>query len=141
MSPPAKNEETLPERRHNPYTSDAPIRVFRRWAVSEHRALVTTLAKRFGVALIEARAARAWSQEELAEHANLSRGMIGAIERGERVPSFPVAVALAELLGISLDTAALGKGERGTGDWPAEVTGLLKALPSERRREAVAILR
>jgi transcriptional regulator with XRE-family HTH domain len=117
------------------------MRVFRRRGLSKHVARVTALAKRFGQALVDARNLRAWSQEELAEHANLSRGMIGAIERGQRVPSFPVAVALAELLDISLDDAALARAGRPNRDWPAEAAALLRAVPPDRRREAIAILR
>ncbi len=46
------------------------------------------------------RVKRGLSQEQLAELADLSRPTIGAIERGERSPSFDSVEAIAEAFGM-----------------------------------------
>ena len=45
----------------------------------------------------ELREARAWSQGELAEHVEVSRQTINAIETGKYDPSLPLAFKLARL--------------------------------------------
>jgi putative transcriptional regulator len=46
--------------------------------------------------LRELRAARAWTQEHLAEAVGVSRQSIISIERGRYVPSLPLALLLAQ---------------------------------------------
>jgi putative transcriptional regulator len=48
--------------------------------------------------LIEARKDQNLTQEELAEKAKLSRGMLSNIERGYALPSLPVAYRIAKVL-------------------------------------------
>ncbi|MEJ7660639.1 MAG: helix-turn-helix transcriptional regulator [Hymenobacter sp.] len=53
--------------------------------------------------IIEARRSRGWSQEALAEHANLSLRTIQRVEQGESVPRGHTMQQLAHALGVSLD--------------------------------------
>ena len=55
------------------------------------------------------RESRGWSQEELAEHAELNRGYVGEIERGSVIASLATVEKLAGALGV----AASGLVERG----------------------------
>lgn len=48
------------------------------------------------------RVKRGFSQEQLAELADLSRPTIGAIERGERSPGFDSLEAISEAFGITV---------------------------------------
>ncbi len=56
----------------------------------------------FALVLKQHRVARGYSQETLAEKANLHPTYIGLLERSLRNPSLNVANALAEALGVSL---------------------------------------
>ena len=56
------------------------------------------LEKRFGHVVREARSERGWSQEQLAEAADLNRSYLGEIERGQVVPSILTAAKLAQAL-------------------------------------------
>ena len=49
-----------------------------------------------------AREAKGWTQEELAEQADLDRSYIGSIERGERNISFTTLLKLARALKVKL---------------------------------------
>ena len=50
------------------------------------------------------RAMRDWTQAELAEHAGVTRKSINAIERGHFVPSTVLALKLAALFDVSVET-------------------------------------
>lgn len=50
------------------------------------------------------RAMRDWTQAELAERAGVTRKSINAIERGHFVPSTVLALKLAALFGVSVET-------------------------------------
>ena len=54
-----------------------------------------SLADRFGSLVRQLRESRGWSQEELAEHAELNRGYVGEIERGGAMPSLATIDKLA----------------------------------------------
>ncbi|SMC27762.1 Helix-turn-helix [Andreprevotia lacus DSM 23236] len=56
----------------------------------------------FGRIVRHAREARAWSQEALAEHADLNRSYLGEIERGDVVPSLNTMAKLSHALGVKL---------------------------------------
>lgn len=60
------------------------------------------LIKQFGLAVRQLREGRGWSQERLAEAADLNRSFIGEIERGVATPSLLTAEKLAGALGIGL---------------------------------------
>ncbi|MBX3045604.1 MAG: helix-turn-helix transcriptional regulator [Anaerolineales bacterium] len=49
------------------------------------------------------RAERNWSQAELADHANVSRQTINAIETGKYNPSLDLAFALAALFDLKIE--------------------------------------
>jgi transcriptional regulator with XRE-family HTH domain len=60
------------------------------------------LIKRFGLAVRQHREARGWSQEKLAEVADLNRSYLGEIERGVVIASLATVAKLAHALGLSL---------------------------------------
>jgi len=57
---------------------------------------------RFGRVVRTLRSARGWSQERLAEHADLNRTYLGEIERGRVIPSLVSASKIASALGLRL---------------------------------------
>jgi len=59
------------------------------------------LLKDFGTAVRRLREARNWSQEQLAEHADLNRSYVGEIERGQVVASIITIEKLAQAYGLS----------------------------------------
>jgi transcriptional regulator with XRE-family HTH domain len=60
------------------------------------------------------RAARGWSQEDLAHHCGLHRTYVGAIERGERNLTLATLERLAAAFGVA-PTDLLLQSRRGTG--------------------------
>lgn len=56
----------------------------------------------FGTTVRQLREARAWSQERLAERADLNRSYIGELERGQAIPSLLTINKLSLALGVSL---------------------------------------
>ena len=63
---------------------------------------MTELINSFGVAVRHLREAQGWSQELLAEKADLNRSYLGEVERGKVIPSLATAAKLATALEISL---------------------------------------
>ncbi len=53
--------------------------------------------------LKDLRAARGWSQQELADRLAVSRQSVNAIETGRYDPSLPLAFRIAELLGLAIE--------------------------------------
>jgi putative transcriptional regulator len=49
------------------------------------------------------RAERGWSQAELAEHLDVSRQSVNAIETGKYDPSLPLAFKIARLFGQAIE--------------------------------------
>ncbi len=88
---------------------------------------------------------RAWSQEELAQRAGISRTAISAIEVGRVVPSVAAAMALAEVLGCTVEELfgvgskpapsppewAWPPGREPCRFWQAEVGGRIWRYPAE----------
>jgi len=70
------------------------------------------LSDRFPVVVRQLRQARGWSQERLAEKANLNRSYVGEIERGIACPSLITADKLARALEVDL-SALVARCERG----------------------------
>jgi transcriptional regulator with XRE-family HTH domain len=60
------------------------------------------IVRSFGLALRRQREARRWSQERLAEVADLNRSYVGELERGEAVPSLQTIGKLAAALEVGL---------------------------------------
>jgi len=53
--------------------------------------------------LRELRAARRWSQADLADRCGVSRQTINAIEAGRYDPSLPLAFTLADVFGLAIE--------------------------------------
>ena len=51
----------------------------------------------------ELRAERGWSQADLAEHLDVARQSVNAIETGKYDPSLPLAFKIARLFGQSIE--------------------------------------
>lgn len=64
--------------------------------------MTTALLPRFGVTVRRLRQARGWSQERLAERAELDRSYMGEIERALVTPSLATAAKLAAALELPL---------------------------------------
>lgn len=62
------------------------------------RPKVASAMSNFGPVIRHLRTQRGWSQEMLAERADLNRSYIGEIERGDAVPSLVTAEKLARAL-------------------------------------------
>lgn len=54
--------------------------------------------------LRELREARAWSQGELAEHLEVSRQTVNALETGKYDPSLPLAFKIARMFNQSIES-------------------------------------
>lgn len=53
-------------------------------------------AELFGTVVRELREARGWTQEELAERANMNASYLGFVERGDNVPTLTIIIQIAE---------------------------------------------
>jgi transcriptional regulator with XRE-family HTH domain len=96
------------------------------------------LAARLGAAIRRARTARRWSQATLAEKLKVSVDYVGLIERGERVPSLAVVIALARMFGASVVDLL---GAPADDPWISEALALLRALPAPARELVLGMLR
>ncbi len=65
---------------------------------------MTTLIKSFGVAVRQSREAQGWSQERLAEQADLNRSYVGEVERGRVIASLHTVEKLALSMGVAPST-------------------------------------
>ena len=72
---------------------------------------MTELQTHFGRVVRHLREERGWSQEQLAEHADLNRGFVGDIERGKAMPSLATLAKLATALGV-LPSTLIARFER-----------------------------
>jgi transcriptional regulator with XRE-family HTH domain len=68
------------------------------------------LVQSFGIGVRQLREAHGWSQERLAENANLNRSYIGEIERGCAIASLATVEKLAAALQLA-PSALLTRGE------------------------------
>lgn len=64
--------------------------------------------KASGARIRELRIAKNFTQDDLAEHMNVSHGYISFIESGKRGCSVDVLIALSKLFGVSIDYLVLG---------------------------------
>ncbi|CAN7441198.1 helix-turn-helix domain-containing protein [Acidovorax sp. LjRoot129] len=62
------------------------------------------LVRSFGSAVRSLRESRGWSQEQLAEHADLNRSYVGEVERGRAIASLVTIDKLSQALGVSSAT-------------------------------------
>lgn len=72
---------------------------------SPRRVTDEELARRFGATVAGARRERGWTQEDLAERLGISVSHVSLLERGARMPSYPMVVRVSDALGFSLDAA------------------------------------
>lgn len=56
------------------------------------------------------RAERDWSQSDLADHLQVSRQSVNAIETGKYDPSLPLAFRIADLFGLPIEDIFLREG-------------------------------
>jgi transcriptional regulator with XRE-family HTH domain len=63
---------------------------------------MTKLCVFFGLTVRQLREAQGWSQETLAEKAQLNRSYVGEIERGKVIPSLITLDKLASALGLKI---------------------------------------
>lgn len=63
---------------------------------------MSSVHDRFPRLVRQLRKARGWSQEQLAEQADLNRSYVGEIERGTAAPSLHTAEKLAQALDLEL---------------------------------------
>ncbi len=61
------------------------------------------ISKKIGTKIKLERVKRNWSQEELAEKADLSKNHVGAIERGTSSPTVETLAKIADAFGIPLN--------------------------------------
>jgi transcriptional regulator with XRE-family HTH domain len=69
---------------------------------------MSALVRDFGARVRSLREARAWSQEQLAEHAGLNRSYVGEIERGAAIASIVTVDKLAGALGVNVGELLAG---------------------------------
>ena len=105
-----------------------------------HRRRDKDLGRKIGDAIAKGRRDLGWTQERLAEALDISVVHAGLLERGQRLPSIPTLISMAEVLGLSLDSLFLQK--RLGGAKPVdEVSRLVNALNAEMRPMVIAFLR
>ena len=98
------------------------------------------LAKRIGAAVREHRRLRGWSQEKLAESAELSTHFVGLVERGQELPSLTTLAGLAVALDVELDELIAGPA-RTPEPWERDALLLLRGIPAEFRTAVRAMLK
>ena len=65
---------------------------------------MSQLPNHFGLALRQLRERQGWSQEALAEYADLNRSYVGELERGQAIASLLTIEKLAFAFGLSVTT-------------------------------------
>lgn len=96
----------------------------------------TTLGKR----IREARLKKKMTQEQLSEKAEIGLYYLGEVERGVKVPSLKVFVAIADALGVSTDSLLRDSVMTGNIYVNNEVTKKLDTLTPKQRACAVDII-
>lgn len=94
----------------------------------------------FGKRIKEARNKAHFTQEVLAEKADIAVTYLGEIERGEKTPSLDVLISLAESLEVSCDYLLRDSVESGSVYVDADISSKLSGLNRKQRITAEAIL-
>ena len=93
-----------------------------------------------GQRIRQVRKQKKMTQEQLAEKAEISAYYLGELERGIKMPSLKIFVAIAEVLEISTDALLRDQVPAGTVYLNNEITEKLNQLTPQQRRGAVEIL-
>ena len=94
----------------------------------------------FSKKLREARLSKGYTQEVLAEKANISAMYLGEIERGGKMPSLNIFIKLVEALDISADYILRDELSCGKMFIFDEITNKLKDITPRQRKTAIDIL-
>ena len=94
----------------------------------------------FGKRIKEARNKAHFTQEVLAEKADIAVTYLGEIERGEKTPSLDVLISLAESLEVSCDYLLRDSVASGAVYVDADISRKLSGLTRKQRITAEAIL-
>lgn len=94
----------------------------------------------FGKRIKEARNKAHFTQEVLAEKADIAVTYLGEIERGEKTPSLDVLISLAESLEVSCDYLLRDSVESGAVYVDADISSKLSGLTRKQRITAEVIL-
>lgn len=62
--------------------------------------------------LADLRAARGWSQSDLAQRLGVSRQTVNALERGKYDPSLPLAFKIADLFALRIEDVFMPNGAK-----------------------------
>lgn len=79
-------------------------------------------------------------QEDLAEKAGLSTNYVGAVERGEKLPSLETFIDIINTLGVSADMVLSGVVDAGYAVKASQLTEQLEKLSAEDRRKVLAVI-
>ena len=93
-----------------------------------------------GKRIREARMKAKYTQEVLAEKADIAVTYLGEIERGEKTPSLEVLISLTDSLGVSCDYLLRDNIESGSVYVDADISKKLSGLTYKQRVAAEAIL-
>lgn len=93
-----------------------------------------------GKRIKEARKLAKLTQEKLAEKINISTVYLGEIERGNKMPSIPVFIAIAEALNVSCDYLLRDSADTGAVFVNNEVTEKLNSLSPKQRKAVLEII-
>lgn len=96
--------------------------------------------KAFGEKIREARLKKHYTQEVLAEKAEIGLVYLGEIERGKKLPSMKVFIRLVEALDVSADYILRNELSSGKEYVFDELTKKLEDLTPAQRRTAACIL-
>ena len=80
------------------------------------------------------------TQEKLAEKVNISNVYLGEIERGNKMPSIPVFIAIAEALDVSCDYLLRDSTDTGAVFVNNEITEKLNSLSAKQRKAVLEII-
>lgn len=80
------------------------------------------------------------TQEKLAERVNISNVYLGEIERGNKMPSIPVFIAIAEALDVSCDYLLRDSTDTGAVFVNNEITEKLNSLSAKQRKAVLEII-
>lgn len=96
------------------------------------------IAATIGAGIRACRQRLGWSQARLAERLDVAVEYVSMLERGTRLPSVGMLVAIADAVGVSVDAVV---GARGPEPELDEALALLRAVPTEARPAVLAMLK